>query len=90
MGVHHGLKNAWETAFMIDCVGLLTTSQPLWIILCRLPEKGRKEIIRDSREDEREEQRRKRNRNKREETEEMKTFPLYLTCYIRIAGLAQL
>ena len=25
------------------CCGL-TTRQPLWIILCRLPEKGRKEI----------------------------------------------
>ena len=27
----------------IDCVGGLTTRQPLWVILCRLPEKGRKE-----------------------------------------------
>ena len=28
----------------IDCVGSLTIRQPLWAILCRLPEKGRKEI----------------------------------------------
>ena len=29
--------------FCLLCWGL-TTSQPLWVILCRLPEKGRKEI----------------------------------------------
>ena len=29
----------------IDWLSLgLTTRQPLWVILCRLPEKGRKEI----------------------------------------------
>ena len=28
----------------IDCVGGLTTCQPLWVILCRLPEKERREI----------------------------------------------
>ena len=32
-------------SFTIDCLSLgLTTRQPLWVILCRLPEKGRKEI----------------------------------------------
>ena len=30
--------------FIFDCVGGLTTRQPLRVILCRLPEKGRKEI----------------------------------------------
>ena len=40
--------------------------------MCRLPEKGRKEIVGDEREG----QGRKRNRNEREETEEIKTFPL--------------
>ena len=44
--------------------------------MCRLPEKGRKEIE-ESRGDEREGQGRKRNRNESEETEEIKTFPLY-------------
>ena len=44
------------------CWGL-TTRQPLWVILCRLPEKGRKSDRRDSRIDEREGQGRKRNRN---------------------------
>ena len=58
------------------CWGL-TTRQPLRVILCRLPEKGRKEIRRESRGDEREGQGRKRNRNESEETEEIKTFPLY-------------
>ena len=52
------------------------TDQPLWVILCPLPEKGKKEIG-----DEREVQGRKRNRNEREGTEEIKTFPSILTCY---------
>ena len=50
----------------------LTTHQPLWVILCHLPEKGR-----DSRGDERERQGIKRKINESEETEEIKTFPLY-------------
>ena len=54
----------------------LTTCQPLWVVLCSLPEKGR-----DSRGDEREVQGRKRNRNESEETEEIKTSPSTLTCY---------
>ena len=53
------------------CWGL-TTRQPLRVILCRLPEKGRKET-----EERVEGQERKRNRNESEETEEIKTFPLY-------------
>ena len=52
------------------------THQPLWVILCRFPEKGRRER-RNSRGNEREEQGRKRNRKESEETEEIKikTFP---------------
>ena len=44
------------------CWGLMTC-QPLWVILCHLPEKGRREIeeIHCSRGDEREEQGRKEN-----------------------------
>ena len=38
------------------CQGL-TTSQPLWVILCRLPEKGRKEIVEEMKERDREERR---------------------------------
>ena len=42
-----------------DCcsVGVLTTDQPLWVILCRLPEKGRKKIeeIEEMKERDREE-----------------------------------
>ena len=52
------------------------TRQPLWVILCRLPEKGRKEIE-EIIEEMKEEHGRKRNRNESEETEEIKTFPLY-------------
>ena len=57
------------------CWGLMTR-QPLWFILCRLPEKGRKvieEIVEEIKERDREE----RNRNESEETEEIKIFPIY-------------
>ena len=57
------------------CWGL-TTRQPLWVILCRLPEKGRKvieEIVEEIKERDREE----RNRNESKETEEIKIFPIY-------------
>ena len=53
------------------------THQPLWVILCRLPEKGRKkteEIVEEMKERDREE---KGIWNESEETEEIKTFPLY-------------
>ena len=36
------------------CWGL-TTRQPLWVILCHLPEKGRKEIVEEMKERNREE-----------------------------------
>ena len=48
------------------------TCQPLWVILCHLPEKGRKEveeIVEEIKE------------RDREETEEIKTFHSALTCY---------
>ena len=58
------------------CWGVMT-HQPLWVILCRLPEKGRKEIE-EIVEEMNEKEKRKRNRNKSGETEEkVKTFPLY-------------
>ena len=68
-------KKRDERERFLLCWGL-TTRQPLRVILCRLPEKGRKEVE-ESRGDEREGQGRKRNRNESEETEEIKTFPLY-------------
>ena len=55
----------------------LTTHQTLWVILSRLPEKGRREI------EEIVEEMKERDRGERkmihesEETEEIKTFPLY-------------
>ena len=52
------------------------TCKPLWVILCHLPEKGRKE-----KEEIAEEWKRgtgnKRKIKESEETEEIKTFPLY-------------
>ena len=55
----------------------LTTRQPLWVILFSLPEKGgsdREEIVEEMKERDRGE----RKMNESEETEEIKTFPLYL------------
>ena len=70
------LQTRSKIFFFWLCWGLMTR-QPLWVILCRLPEKGRKSDRRDSRRDEREGQGRKRNRNESEETEEIKTSPPY-------------
>ena len=50
--------------------------QPLWVILCRLPEKGRKEIE-EIVEEMKERDGGERKINESEETEEIKTFPLY-------------
>ena len=75
-------------SFLLLCWGL-TTRQPLRVILCRLPEKGRKEVE-ESRGDEREGQGRKRNRKESEETEENKNIPPLPLPTTRIAGLAQL
>ena len=63
------------------------TCQPLWVILCRLPEKGRKEIEEIA---EKMGQGRKRNRNESEETEEIETFPTLPLPATKIAGLAQM
>ena len=54
----------------------LTTCQPLWVILCCLREKGRREIE-EIVEEMKERDRGKRIMNDSEETEEIKTFPLY-------------
>ena len=58
----------------------LTTRQPLWVILCRLPEKGRKkieEIVEEMKERGGEE----RGTGMSEETVEIKTSPSTLICY---------
>ena len=47
------LRKTSEAVFCL-CWGL-TTRQPLWVILCRLPEKGRKEIVEEMNERDREE-----------------------------------
>ena len=52
------------------------TRQPLWVILCHLPEKGRREIE-ETVEEMKERVRGERKMNDSEETEEIKTFPLY-------------
>ena len=54
-----------------DCVKGLTTRQPLWVILCPLQEKGRREL------EEKVEEMKERDRGKRKmnKSEEIKTFP---------------
>ena len=64
----------------------VTTRQPFLIILCRLPEKGR----RASRGDEGEGQRVKRNGDERKETKEIKNIHPPPLPAIRIADLAQM
>ena len=51
----------------------LRTHQPKWVILCRLPEKGRREIVEETKVG----QGRKRKIHESEETDEIKTFPFY-------------
>ena len=57
------------------CWGL-TTRQPLWVILCHLQEKGRREIE-EIVEEMKERDRGERKMDEREETEEIISFPLY-------------
>ena len=66
----------------IDWLLGVTTRQPLWVILCRLPEKGRREIGEIAEEMKREGQGRKRKLNESGETKEIKTFPLCPTVFI--------
>ena len=47
-------KTWWTIGTDRLCWGL-TTRQPLWVILCRLPVKGRKEIVEEAKERHREE-----------------------------------
>ena len=56
-----------------------TTRQPLWVILCRLSEKGRREIE-DILEEMKERDRGERKMNESEETEGIKHSPSNLTC----------
>ena len=56
------------------------TCQPLWIILCCLPEKERKEteeIVEEVKERNTEEREEYRRKTEIKETEEITTFPLY-------------
>ena len=70
--------------------GGLMTRQPLWVILCRLPEKGRREI-----EEIVEEEMKERDRGERGKWMEVKTqkkfnIPSLPIPAARTAGLAQL
>ena len=74
----------WNILNVVDsfidwlCWGLMT-SQSLWAILCRLPEKGRREIE-EIVEKKKERDRGEMKMNESEETEEIITFPSTLTC----------
>ena len=65
------------------------TRQPLWVILCRLPEKGGREIE-EIVEEMMEMDRRERKMNESEETRRNKNIPPLPLPTTRIAGLAQL
>ena len=64
----------------------LNPHQPLRVILCHLPEKGRREI--EEIVEMKERDRGERKMNESEETDEIKTFPTTLTC-CKEAGLVQ-
>ena len=66
----------------------LTTRQPLWVILCRLPEQGRREIE-EIVEEVKKRDRGERKMNESEGTEEKKFPPLPLPA-ASTAGLVQL
>ena len=68
-----------EIKIFLLCWGLMT-HQPLWVILCHLPERGRKEIE-EMVEEMKEGQGGKRNRKESKETEEIKNTPVTLACY---------
>ena len=70
-------------------LGSLTTCQPLWVILCYLPQKGRKETD-EVVEEMKEGQGRKRYTTESVETGEKQNIPPLLLPAIRIAGLAKI
>ena len=76
-----------DSVYCLLCWGL-TTRQPLWVILCRLPEKGRKEI------EEIVEEMKERNREERgtgmKGKKQNKNIPPLPLPTSTIAGLAQL
>ena len=70
-----------QREFLIELGWGLMTRQPLWVILRHLPEKGRREIEEIVEEEIVEETKEmdwgERKMNESEETEKIKTFPLY-------------
>ena len=73
--VHRYIRTYIRT-YVLIVLGL-TTCQPMWVIFMSSPREREKRDRRDSCGDEREGQGRKRNMNVSEETEEIKTSPLY-------------
>ena len=73
LNFHQNMITLWVLTGTADwlCWGFITC-QPLWVILCCLPEKGRREIKMMK-----ERNRGERKMNGSEEMEEIKTFPLY-------------
>ena len=62
-------QGLWRRFFLLHWG--LTTRQPLWVILCCLPEKGKKQIVDEMKEG----QGRKRNKNEGKKTEEITRGP---------------
>ena len=61
---------------IVNCVGCLTACQPLQVILCRLPEEGRKGIEKIAERGKRSKEKTKGKVNVSRKTKEMKTCPL--------------
>ena len=72
----HEMSNPifWNKSENLLSLGLMTC-QPLWVILCRLPEKGRKEIVEEMKERGRE------ARGTGMKVKKLKQSPSTLTCY---------
>ena len=68
----------------------LTTHQSLWFILCRLPEKGRKEIKEIVEEETKDKDREERGTGKSEKNRRNRKIPPLPLSATRIAGLVQL
>ena len=87
MKIKYQTSSAKQNEPKLIVLGFKLTLQPLWVSLCRLPKKGKREIeetVEEMKEKVRGERkmndRGERKMNDSEETEEIKTSPSTLTC----------
>ena len=43
IGLRKRASSSWPSLHALVILGFITTRQPLWVILCHVPEKGRRE-----------------------------------------------